>query len=93
MLIEIKSASTALQRRGLSGREVEVLIWVAQGKTNSEIGTILEISCRTVSKHLEHIYPKLGVESRTAAVVHLLDLIQESQLVGYRLREELGNTG
>ena len=93
MLIEIKSASTALQRRGLSEREVEVLIWVAHGKTNSDIGTILEISSRTVSKHLEHIYPKLGVESRTAAVVHLLELIHESQVVSHRLREELGNTG
>jgi DNA-binding CsgD family transcriptional regulator len=52
---------------GLSGREKEVLGWVSQGKTNAEIGSILCISPRTVQKHLEHIFEKLGVESRTAA--------------------------
>ncbi len=93
MLIEIKAASTALQRKGLSEREVEVLRWVARGKTNSEIGTILQISSRTVSKHLEHIYPKLGVECRTAVVVHLVDLILESQQVSHSPREELRSTG
>ena len=93
MLIETKSASTALQHKGLSGREVEVLTWVARGKTNSEIGRILEISSRTVSKHLEHIYPKLGVESRTVAVVHLLELVLERQRVTHSLREELGRAG
>lgn len=51
----------------LTGREVEVLMWVAKGKTNRDIGDILGMSPRTVNKHLEHIYVKLGVETRTAA--------------------------
>ena len=48
-------------------REVEVLRWVACGKTNRDIGDILGLSPRTVNKHLEHVYVKLGVETRTAA--------------------------
>lgn len=54
---------------GLSKRETEVLAWVGRGKTNDEIGRILSCSCRTVQKHLERIYVKLGVENRTAAAV------------------------
>jgi DNA-binding CsgD family transcriptional regulator len=52
---------------GLSGREAEVLTWIAQGKTNAETAAILKLSPRTVEKHLEHIYSKLGVETRVAA--------------------------
>jgi DNA-binding CsgD family transcriptional regulator len=51
----------------LTLREREVLCWLARGKSNAEIGIILGISSATVGKHLEHIYPKLGVENRTAA--------------------------
>jgi DNA-binding CsgD family transcriptional regulator len=54
---------------GLSKRETEVLCWIAQGKTNEEIGCILGCHLRTVKKHLERIYMKLGVENRTAAAV------------------------
>jgi DNA-binding CsgD family transcriptional regulator len=53
----------------LTDREREILALVAAGKTNGEIGTILAISARTVQKHLEHIFQKLGVETRTAAAV------------------------
>ncbi len=70
-----------LEEKGLTRREVEVLEWVARGKTNSEIGLILSISPRTASKHLEHIYTKLGVESRTAAVVQFLEMIQQTREV------------
>ena len=66
-----------LEEKGLTRREIEVLEWVARGKTNTEIGMILHISPRTASKHLEHIYTKLGVESRTAAVVTFLEMIQQ----------------
>jgi DNA-binding CsgD family transcriptional regulator len=52
---------------GLTAREAEVLRWVAQGKTNPEISMILGRSVRTVQHHLEHVYRKLGVETRTAA--------------------------
>ncbi|MHB1656809.1 MAG: response regulator [Burkholderiales bacterium] len=51
----------------LTGREAEVLYWVIYGKTNRDIGDILGSSHRTVNKHLEHIFEKLGVETRTAA--------------------------
>ncbi len=51
----------------LTQREAETLYWVTLGKTNREIGEILEISPRTVNKHLEHVFEKLGVETRTAA--------------------------
>jgi DNA-binding response OmpR family regulator/DNA-binding CsgD family transcriptional regulator len=51
----------------LTPRETEVLSWLAKGKTNRDIGDILEMSPRTVSKHLEHVFEKLGVETRTAA--------------------------
>jgi DNA-binding CsgD family transcriptional regulator len=51
----------------LTARESEVLAWVAVGKANQDIAAILNISPRTVKKHLEHIYDKLGVETRTAA--------------------------
>jgi DNA-binding CsgD family transcriptional regulator len=52
---------------GLTARETEVLLWVARGKSNPEIGIILDAAPRTIQKHLEHIFFKLGVESRTAA--------------------------
>jgi DNA-binding CsgD family transcriptional regulator len=54
---------------GLTAREAEVLRWVAAGKSDAQIGAILRISARTVQKHLQHSYEKLGVESRTAAVM------------------------
>ena len=48
-------------------REAEVLLWIARGKSNRDIGEILNPSPRTVNKHLEHIYTKLGVENRSSA--------------------------
>jgi DNA-binding response OmpR family regulator/DNA-binding CsgD family transcriptional regulator len=51
----------------LTWREAEVLYWVSRGKTNRDIGDILGTSPRTVNKHLEHVFEKLGVETRTAA--------------------------
>lgn len=52
---------------GLSKREAEIMLWVAEGKTNEEIGLILGISRATVRTHLQNIFPKLGVENRVAA--------------------------
>ena len=57
----------------LTAREAEVLYWVALGKTNPEIAGVLEMSPRTVNKHLEHIFTKLGVETRTAAATVALN--------------------
>jgi DNA-binding CsgD family transcriptional regulator len=51
----------------LTTREREVLLWLAGGNSNAEIGAILGIAPATVGKHLERIYPKLGVRNRTAA--------------------------
>jgi len=51
----------------LTLREAEVLYWVVKGKTNRDIGDILGSSPATVKKHLEHVFEKLGVETRTAA--------------------------
>ncbi|RZS52087.1 response regulator transcription factor [Sphaerotilus mobilis] len=48
-------------------REAEVLLWLCRGKTNRDIGEILGASAATVKKHLEHVYEKLGVETRNAA--------------------------
>jgi len=56
----------------LTAREREVLHWLAGGKTDRDIGEILGISPRTVHKHLQRIYEKLGVETRTAAVMRVL---------------------
>lgn len=52
----------------LTFREAEILMWISRGKTNKEIGLILNSSPRTVNKHLEHIFEKLGVSTRAAAV-------------------------
>ncbi len=57
----------------LTVREAEVLHWVALGKTNPEIAGVLDMSPRTVNKHLEHIFVKLGVETRTAAATVALN--------------------
>lgn len=62
----------------LTARERDVLQWLASGKTDADIAALLSISPRTVHKHLEHIYVKLGVETRTAAVMRFLALRKSS---------------
>ena len=57
----------SLEHYQLTPRETDVLGWVAKGKTNRDIGEILGMSPRTVNKHLEHVYAKIGVESRSGA--------------------------
>lgn len=59
----------------LTAREAEVLYWVIQGKTNRDIAEILSLSPRTVHKHLEHVFEKLGVETRTAAAALALQRV------------------
>ena len=56
----------------LTPREREVVAWLAGGKTDRDIGAILGCSHRTVQKHLQRVYEKLGVETRTAAVMRAL---------------------
>jgi DNA-binding NarL/FixJ family response regulator len=72
LLLELQreGASTSASRlsnAALTPRETEVLSWLAKGKTNRDIADILGMSPRTVNKHLEHIFEKLGVETRAAA--------------------------
>lgn len=72
-LIKFKAADLKLEKQTLklklkiTRREADVLYWVTQGKTDWEISIILSISERTVNKHLEQIYRKLGVNNRTSA--------------------------
>jgi DNA-binding CsgD family transcriptional regulator len=77
LLSEKCSASSwsQLSEYGLTPRELEVLAWVTKGKTNPDIAQILGMSARTVQKHLEHIYQKLGVETRTTATVRALKML------------------
>lgn len=62
-----EAAPSRLATAALTPRETEVLSWVAKGKTNRDVGEILGMSPRTVNKHLERIFEKLGVETRAAA--------------------------
>ncbi|MET0104856.1 MAG: DNA-binding response regulator [Sedimenticola sp.] len=64
MLLDASVLESALP---ITKREAEVLLWVAHGKTNREIGEILSLSPRTVNKHLEQIYPKIQVDNRSGA--------------------------
>lgn len=70
-LLSLQNAGEAQASRlataALTPRETEVLSWVAKGKTNRDVGDILGMSPRTVNKHLEHVFEKLGVETRAAA--------------------------
>ncbi|WP_137131719.1 response regulator transcription factor [Rhizobium sp. FY34] len=61
----------------LTLRESEVLMWIAKGKSNKDIGDILGLSSRTVNKHLEQIYVKLGVENRASAAVRAANVLHE----------------
>jgi DNA-binding CsgD family transcriptional regulator len=76
--------ASALRERepeSLTPRERDVMHWLAAGKTDAEIAALLSLSPRTVSKHLEHIYVKLGVETRTAAVMRVLAMRAPRSLV------------
>lgn len=64
---------------GLSHRVAEVLLWVAQGKTNPEVATILGISESTVKKHMIGIMAELGVETRTGATLRALEVLSNSR--------------
>jgi DNA-binding CsgD family transcriptional regulator len=69
------SVNAQFQRRlnghhGLTSREAEVLGWIARGKTNGDIARLLFISPHTVRKHVENIFEKLDVHTRTAAAAH-----------------------
>ena len=60
---------------GLTPRAAEALLWLAQGKTNSDIATILGISESTIKKHVQEMFDKLGVETRGAAAMRALEVL------------------
>ena len=64
---------------GLTAREAEVLYWIAQGKSNPDIAVILGANVRTVHKHVEHIFQKLGVETRNAAMLAALEILRPAR--------------
>jgi len=64
-----------LEALGLTPREAEVLLWIAQGKSNGEIGTILGCAENTVKVHTARIFEKLGFENRNAATVRALEVL------------------
>jgi DNA-binding NarL/FixJ family response regulator len=70
-----QSAKPLEQVLGLTPRVAEALLWLAQGKTNSEIATILGNSESTVKKHVLEIFDKLGVETRSAATLRALEVL------------------
>ena len=72
--LEFDSAAP-LEKLGLTPRVAEVLLWVAQGKTNGDIAQILGISESTVKKHLLEIFATLGVETRSAATLRALEVL------------------
>ncbi len=74
-------AALLKSKLSLTERESEVLFWIAKGKTNRETAEILLMSPRTVNKHLEQIFPKLGVENRTAAAGIALRVLSEAETV------------
>jgi len=70
------SSATPLERAfGLTAREAEVLLWVAQGKSNPEISSILGAAENTIKKHLQHIFEKMGVDNRNAATLRTLEVL------------------
>ncbi len=68
--------TTSLRAFGLTPRETEVALWLMQGKTNPEIGMILDCPMRTVEKHVEHVLHKLGAANRVAAAVTIQEVVR-----------------
>ena len=64
-----------LEALGITPREAEVLLWVAQGKSNCDIATILGCAENTIKVHLARIFEKLGFENRNAATVRALEVL------------------
>jgi DNA-binding NarL/FixJ family response regulator len=73
------SSAEPLLKLGLTSRAAEALLWLAQGKTNSDIATILGITESTVKKHVQEIFEKLGVETRGAATVRALEVLNAGE--------------
>ncbi len=74
--LRARDDTQALRRSlSLTAREADVLLWISRGKANRDIGEILQISPRTVNKHLEQVFVKLGVENRAAAAARAVRVL------------------
>jgi len=73
------SSTKPLLTLGLTEREAEVLLWVAQGKSNCDVAVILGMAEKTVKKHMGNIFDKLGIEGRNAASVRALEVLNPGQ--------------
>lgn len=71
IIVRVGHAVTDASLLGLTERELEIAELASMGKTNVEIGFLLSISARTVQKHMEHIFRKLGIETRTALAMRV----------------------
>lgn len=80
LLLEEKKLFSAANFKNLkiTNREAEILFLIVQGKTDDVISMLCGISLRTVHKHVEHIYEKLGVETRTGAMLRVLEILEQS---------------
>jgi DNA-binding NarL/FixJ family response regulator len=74
------SSVEPLVKLGLTPRATETLLWLAQGKTNPDIATILSITESTVKKYIQEIFEKLGVETRGAATIRALEVLNSSEV-------------
>ena len=72
------SSAQPLVKLGLTPRAAETLLWLSQGKTNSDIATILGISESTVKKYVQEIFEKLGVETRSSATLRALEVLNSA---------------
>jgi len=82
------SSSEPLLKLGLTPRAAEALLWLAQGKTNSDIATILGITESTVKKHVQEMFEKLGVETRGAATVRALEVLNSPTFSSQPVRRD-----
>jgi DNA-binding NarL/FixJ family response regulator len=77
--VELVCSADKAQSMNLTAREVEILRWVECGMANADIAVLCEVSVRTIHKHLQHIFDKLNVENRMAAVRRVRDHVLESR--------------
>jgi len=83
---QLRRPENPLSSLGLTARETEVLSWIAQGKTNYEIGVVLSACTGTICKHVEHILCKLKIKNRTAAAVIALSALAKTENINQRVR-------
>ena len=78
--VELKpnfESAKPLESLGITPREAEVLLWIAQGKSNGDIATILSCAENTVKVHIARIFEKLGIENRNAASLRAIEILSK----------------